>query len=393
VVHWRLSDGKMINSFETPFWKRTGDISADGTTLAIAISDLDQQEELHIWNTNSAKMIMLDVENIFLIDHLALAPDNNTLAISFADGQLLLMKISDGRLLKKFEYFASYIDDVFMLPDGKRFASLSQYFRHPVLRFWNLADGSLVNDVDLNLYHADNANRIVLSPNGAMLAVAGDNLQLWEFPNGKLLKTFNGEGGYPRVDDVIFTPDSAYVIYSTFGMVKFAKTTGEITQTIEPAGDPLCVFNDGQTVMMSGDGVQYRNIVDGKLVSRILDGRYGPWLYFSPGCDMFGLMSWDGYFKVLQNNDTQLAKPVNIFDLRADGVYLIGPIAFSPNRDLVAVQEAIRKIRIFSLLTGKTVAVLAGHLRDITSLNFTSDGTLLISSSADGTIRFWGINP
>ncbi|HEU0296793.1 MAG TPA: hypothetical protein VFR47_28910, partial [Anaerolineales bacterium] len=76
-----------------------------------------------------------------------------------------------------------------------------------------------------------------------------------------------------------------------------------------------------------------------------------------------------------------------------DGVYLIGPIAFSPDRDLVAVQEAIGKIRIFSLHTGKTVAVLAGHLRYITSLNFTLDGTLLISSSADGTIRFWGINP
>jgi len=48
-------------------------------------------------------------------------------------------------------------------------------------------------------------------------------------------------------------------------------------------------------------------------------------------------------------------------------------------------------ITIFDALTGSQATVLCGHSMDVSSLDFSSDGTLLVSGSHDETIKLWDV--
>jgi WD40 repeat protein len=62
--------------------------------------------------------------------------------------------------------------------------------------------------------------------------------------------------------------------------------------------------------------------------------------------------------------------------------------AFSPDDKLIATCALDRVIRIFSR-DGQCLRKLVGHTGNIISLLWTRDGTQLVSSSVDGTVRIW----
>ena len=76
-----------------------------------------------------------------------------------------------------------------------------------------------------------------------------------------------------------------------------------------------------------------------------------------------------------------------------------GGIAFSPNGLNLATGLYRRDgmvnipIMVWNTMTGENIATFSGHLTDIISLAFSQDGTLLASSSGDGTILIWDMKP
>ncbi|NLR92249.1 caspase family protein [Flammeovirga agarivorans] len=68
-------------------------------------------------------------------------------------------------------------------------------------------------------------------------------------------------------------------------------------------------------------------------------------------------------------------------------------LAISPDNKLLAVGGYLpqNEIRIINLSTGKQIASLLGHENIISDLEFSSDGEYLASSSADKTVRIWYI--
>lgn len=51
------------------------------------------------------------------------------------------------------------------------------------------------------------------------------------------------------------------------------------------------------------------------------------------------------------------------------------------------------QIRIWDINSARCIKTFEGHSESITSLLFTPDGEKLISSSFDGTIKFWEFKP
>jgi WD40 repeat protein len=66
-------------------------------------------------------------------------------------------------------------------------------------------------------------------------------------------------------------------------------------------------------------------------------------------------------------------------------------VALHPNGRLLAAAFDDHTIHIWDISTQKELMRLFGHTNQITDLRFTPDGTLLVSTSLDGTIRLWGI--
>jgi WD40 repeat protein len=65
--------------------------------------------------------------------------------------------------------------------------------------------------------------------------------------------------------------------------------------------------------------------------------------------------------------------------------------AFHPSRPLVATVARDHLIRVHDLDTGTVVARLKGHTADILSVAWLADGTELVTSSDDGTVKRWSL--
>ena len=395
LVEWKLSDGKIVHGNYIPGWEMASVLSRYGEKLAIAFNDISDSnhDTLEIWDTNTAKKQVLKVMHPDLISQLAFNPNQNILAIAFRDGTIQVINTPADELLHELVGFPDSVEDISLLQNGTEIRTFTMLFEHPILKVLHLADGAVQQTVDLTAYGAEYNSKIAFSPDGSLLAVGLNNLQLWDFKTGKLIATLPGhqDDPYATVRDVAFLPDGNALIYPfDYNKLRIAKTSGTVLRTFENISfESLCIFDDGQNMMADNE---VWNMEEGKLLKNI-PPYYGRWFIYSSGCDMFVSMTWDGHFKVLRNTSEQFGQEVGDFDLRRQNIYFMNPVAFSPDRKLMAVQQAVGKIRIFDLQTNKTVAILSGHTDTITSLNFTLDGKLLLSSSRDGTIRLWGISP
>jgi WD40 repeat protein len=71
----------------------------------------------------------------------------------------------------------------------------------------------------------------------------------------------------------------------------------------------------------------------------------------------------------------------------------VNGVAFAPDSRHLATGCQDSRIRIFDVKTGERLALVKGHERGtVTDLQFTSDGKLLASSGADGTVRLWDVS-
>ncbi|KAK3841504.1 MAG: WD40-repeat-containing domain protein [Linnemannia gamsii] len=91
---------------------------------------------------------------------------------------------------------------------------------------------------------------------------------------------------------------------------------------------------------------------------------------------------------------------VKVWDYRAPGVaeaftqhYTVSSVAFSENDDILFTGGTGHKILAWDRRSQRVVYTLSGHTGAITGIRLSPDGTCLLSSSRDNTVRIWNLGP
>ena len=65
--------------------------------------------------------------------------------------------------------------------------------------------------------------------------------------------------------------------------------------------------------------------------------------------------------------------------------------ALSYHNNTIAIGSEHGDIMILNAITGSQTAILSGHTKEVNSVMFSSDGTLLVSGSGDWAVKLWDV--
>ncbi len=214
------------------------------------------------------------------------------------------------------------------------------------------------------------------SPNGTQLAVGQRNglASLWDISEPKKLHRFDnfntvfGYGSksihdrFAMVSALAFSPDGNQLACGVFDVIRiWDVNTGESVQSLGIPMTPdttlplfLRFSRDGKrlfTGLMSGDFVVF-DIASGTVAKT-----------FNPGCQA----------------------------VKAPHIGNSIPLDLNPDTTLMAVGRTDNVVELISTQTWERIAELSGHREEIRSVDFSHDGTKLVSTSRDGTMRVWNV--
>jgi eukaryotic-like serine/threonine-protein kinase len=309
---------------------KTLHLSADGKRM-LAFADAGDAGA-GVWDLTTNKPLanvrLFNVNRTFTSG--TLAPDGMTLVLGERSGVVSLWDATTGKPGKELGKLSDSIRSVSVSDDGKRvLAAAGSVQSKPEWRMWDLATGAAI-PTSANIPLA-----IVFAPGGRVLGMKKN----------------------PSISLPSPVRQQFAVLWSLAGILIRSSVHEEVTVLWDLAsGKEERVFGLTQGVCaFSADG------------KRVAVGGF----------------------------DEKMRPQIRVIDL-AEGrsvmsvaVPALGPLAFSPDgKLLVTAMKFGRALDVWDLKTGLKVRTLRGHTGSISAVTFTPDGRL-VSSSWDGTIRFW----
>jgi WD40 repeat protein len=380
ITLWQLKKGwfqpltaKKIRTFshvsKQPI--RTLAFSPDGKTLAtghgdnnggITLWDIKSGKKLQTFAGHAVSASRLCCDGFVDRDEVAVSPDGKAIASSGYNDIIKLWDTQTGSFLRSLESKShpGSAEKITFSQDGKFLVSVNQ----PDIVLWEVSTGreiqSITPDPDLLFWGSRTLNQY-----GDLLAISEIStnfdsgklrIKVLQVPTGQTVCTLIGDYGFPS--QIIFSLDKSFLA-TRHSMSEFAIweiATGGLLRTINAD------YVEGDTDSGDPDPVLFSP--DGRILAIAGTANITLW----------------------QVSSGEKIQTINRYH-RGWGSCL----AFSPNGQTLAFTEntGTYTIKLWDLKTGSEICILQQTLNRITSLNFSGNGEVLVSSYSDGTIQVW----
>ncbi len=302
---------------------------------------------LHQWSTAGQRELYRHADKVLAV---AYSADGKLLASAAMDGTIRVWDVAAARPVCDLRGHTNDVNELAFSPDGRLLASAAD---DSSVRLWTL-DGSAEPRVLANFSNLA-AYGVAFSPDGSLLAVACEDskVRLWNTHDWTLSQTWSAHT--KRVNQVAFSADgSRLVSCSSDGTVCiFSVERGEVLVTFEGKKTEDASFS---RVAFSPDGRSVATASWTERVCRIIDAEDGTLI------------------RKLSTNDGA-----------------VHTLAFSPDSRMLATGQRNGIVRLWSMATYDTSAVLLGHYSAVRDLAFSPDGGTLVTASSDTTVKAWDL--
>ncbi|MFN8596132.1 MAG: hypothetical protein U0559_08110 [Anaerolineae bacterium] len=371
-------------------WKPDGtpvvELKAHTANVYSAVFSPDGQRILTAGWDNTARLWTLNGELLTTLtghaDALnvaAFSPDGSLILTASEDGTARLWR-ADGTPVATLAGHTSFINAAVFSPDGSLIVTASS---DDTARVWR-ADGTFVTALR---GHSQDVSRVAFSPDGQWIATGSDDktVRLWKVDR-LFNSTLNGHTDWVNV--VAYSPDGASILTaSDDSTARLWDKDGRLLQVLSGHTSVIrwaAFSQDGSRIVTaSQDGSARLWKSDGTFIN-VFDG--------SQEFSWAACLSPDGTHLVTRNDNgpAHLSRDDGTLLAELDtppGTNLVD--CFSPDGKLLAAPDSsLINARVWQA-DGKQVATLTGHTAAINSVQFSPDGSQLVTASNDGTARLW----
>ena len=338
-----------------------------------------------VWDAASGELRhSLEVAN-GRIDGLAFHPHRDLLAGGSQD-TIYLWQVATGKLLRAFHAHEELIVSLAFSPDGGILVSCSE---DHTIRFWDL-DGQNLHTLQeyVNMIHS-----VDVSADGRYLACGSDDhkVRLWDFQREALLAAW--EGHQSRVHRAIFSPDGRLVAASSRDRLVrvWATPSGEERYQLPTAGVPYHAlsWSPDARLLATGDRAGVLAIWEADRGHRLHTFRHESrvnTVAFHPGGRQIAAGCADEKIYIWDIDDGSC---LNVLACHENEVWALaytqdGRTLFSGGDDYT--------VRVWDPLRGACLHVLDAHSGWVQTLALNRAGNLLASGSQDQTIAVWELS-
>lgn len=391
AVLWNTVTGDTVRSFDG----KKGAVkclaySENKELLATGTSD----GEVFIWKVKTGEKLFEFIDNKDVIHSIAFSPDGNLLAAGSENSVVKIWDTSTGAQVYTLPHDAAVMHVFFSADGGQLITSGSISFANAfqnVVRLWDLHIRDTTHNI---LLHKTGVRCLDFSSNGRWIATGSENkVSIWDWSIPKIIQSY--EEGEASITGVVFSHIHHWLVYATSnGRIKvWDWKQDRLLADIECSKmeiSAIC-FSPDERFILSASGYEPLKIWDWRKSTRVQllgDGQQdASCVAFSPDGTFAAAGFSDGTVKVWNKSNGKLKFPFG--KQLEDGANPVNKIVFSPTEDVLAAAYSDNQIKIWNLKTGRLQKILTGHTTEIESLDFSPDGKLLASCTKDPVIKFF----
>lgn len=418
IFFWDVNTGEIVQQLEVPKSEEIS-LSVDhhGRLLLVTMASDYQQCGLQIlWDIEEGQEIERFEPEYFGLWTGDLTPDASRAIATYWDGSQVVVDVENGQELGRFAPVEAHINPsrfhVAVSPDGETVATSGS---NAGVRLWSLATFEEIRTLSVTA----NIESLAFSANGTQLMILSNenHLMLWNVETGAMQNEFLGDEQLLS-ESLAVTPNGALVGSQDGSLwiweldILPANQASHLTglgqtrrATFLPT-DPLKVLSFGgnwlSNVQMQ-PGLMTWDAVTGEILQHLEGHQYIPASFDVSADGQFAItgttMRAPGVTPTAQNNlmilwDIETGEKLREFEFERE--FSVSALAFDPtsgtqDKPLQAAVGWGQDIRLWNLETDEVLQTFSGHQSPMRALDFSSDGTTILSVSNDDTLRLWSV--